>query len=87
MGHYDNCRPGYCGACGQAEGYCSHTKPDKDAWTERFIQRLQERWSKTREQAEGWTASAAVVGDLEEMYLQYPTDPEQAADNDIQYAD
>jgi len=20
MGHYDNCRPGYCAACGQAEG-------------------------------------------------------------------
>lgn len=20
MGHYDTCRPGYCGTCGQAEG-------------------------------------------------------------------
>lgn len=25
MGHYDECREGYCGVCGQAEGYCSHT--------------------------------------------------------------
>jgi len=25
MSHYDNCRPGFCGICGQAEGYCVHT--------------------------------------------------------------
>ena len=29
MGHYDNCRPGYCASCGQAKGYCEHTKKKK----------------------------------------------------------
>jgi hypothetical protein len=26
MGHYDECREGYCGVCGQTEGNCVHTK-------------------------------------------------------------
>ena len=26
MGHYDECREGYCGKCGQTEGNCEHTK-------------------------------------------------------------
>lgn len=26
MGHYDECRPGYCEICGQTEGNCEHTK-------------------------------------------------------------
>jgi hypothetical protein len=25
MGHYDECRDGYCGACGQTVGNCEHT--------------------------------------------------------------
>lgn len=29
MGHYDNCREGNCSVCGQAEGYCEHTKKSK----------------------------------------------------------
>lgn len=30
MGHYDNCRPGNCGVCGQRWGICEHTKGKKD---------------------------------------------------------
>lgn len=26
MGHYDECREGYCSVCGQTEGNCEHTK-------------------------------------------------------------
>lgn len=26
MSHYDECREGYCGVCGQAEGHCEHTQ-------------------------------------------------------------
>lgn len=26
MGHYDECREGYCGICGQTNGNCEHTK-------------------------------------------------------------
>jgi hypothetical protein len=26
MGHYDNCRPENCSVCGQAQGYCEHTR-------------------------------------------------------------
>lgn len=29
MGHYDECRPGYCSICGQALGYCDHTEDRK----------------------------------------------------------
>lgn len=33
MGHYDECREGYCGICGQTNGNCEHTKtnPIKEA--------------------------------------------------------
>lgn len=30
MSHYDECREGYCGVCGQAEGHCEHTKAGND---------------------------------------------------------
>lgn len=31
MGHYDNCREGHCGVCGQVEGLCEHSaKPGID---------------------------------------------------------
>lgn len=26
MGHYDECRDGYCGICGQTNGNCEHTQ-------------------------------------------------------------
>jgi hypothetical protein len=29
MGHYDECREGYCGVCGQTRGNCQHTKDEK----------------------------------------------------------
>jgi hypothetical protein len=29
MGHYDECREGYCGKCGQTEGNCEHTREKK----------------------------------------------------------
>jgi hypothetical protein len=27
MGHYDECRHGFCSVCGQAVGHCKHTNP------------------------------------------------------------
>lgn len=32
MGHYDECRDGYCGICGQTNGNCEHTKKPKIEW-------------------------------------------------------
>jgi hypothetical protein len=29
VGHYDECREGYCAVCGQADGYCEHTSKDR----------------------------------------------------------
>lgn len=37
MGHYDECREGYCGRCGQTEGNCEHTKHLKKANEEKAV--------------------------------------------------
>jgi DNA replication protein DnaC len=39
MGHYDECKVGYCPECGQAWGYCSHTKGIKEDNMDAFRKR------------------------------------------------
>lgn len=36
MGHYDECREGYCGRCGQTIGNCEHTGKDSKAYNKHY---------------------------------------------------
>lgn len=37
MGHYDECRDGNCSICGQADGYCEHTKKPVHSTTKQKV--------------------------------------------------
>lgn len=53
-------------------------------WIERFSQRLQDRWmNDSKYDAEAWTAQVAASDDLTKLFIRFPTDPENAADDDF----
>lgn len=84
MGHYDECREGYCSVCGQSNGNCSHTDGSQSRQTgkgkdwpftpistrrRKELKRASDGYQKYREKKGFKSTSVKIVQGEEEMDL------------------